>query len=63
MFSKISNKTFVTLVMTALAATIFTVWIVINEEPPAFVGYMFGLINGSLWTLIGMWIIGRILDI
>ena len=49
--------------MTALAATIFTVWIVINEEPPAFVGYMFGLINGSLWTLIGMWIIGRILDI
>lgn len=63
MFSKISNKTFVTLVVTALAVTMFTGWIVINDEPPAFIGYTFGFINGSLWTLIGIWIIGRILDI
>lgn len=63
MFSKISNKTFVTLVVTALAVTIFMGWIVINDEPPAFIAYTFGLINGSLWTLIGIWIIGRILDI
>ena len=63
MFAKISNKTFVTLVVTALAATIFTVWLVIHDVPPAFIAYTFGLINGSLWTLIAIWILGRILDI
>lgn len=42
------------LVLTTVIAMVtgFLAWIVIDFEPPAFVGYVFGALSGALWMSI-----------
>lgn len=42
------------LVLTTVIAMVtgFLTWIVIDFEPPAFVGYVFGAFSGALWMSI-----------
>lgn len=42
------------LVLTTAIAMVtgFLTWIVIDFEPPAFVGYVFGAFSGALWMSI-----------
>ena len=36
----------------AVIVTAFLTWIVIMFEPPAFIGYGFGMLSGAVWILL-----------
>ena len=40
-----------------LLTTAFLTWIVMSHEPPAFIGYVFGMFSGALW--ISLYVLAR----
>ena len=40
------------LTVSVAVVSIFFVWVVINFEPPAFIGYFFGALCGAQWGLL-----------